>query len=71
MNCAENPFKMGMFLQLEVSFKMGAFSDTQHTHPGIFILESPPWAICRMSWYGWLWVDVDYMKDVVVWVAMG
>ena len=44
MNCAENPFKMGMFLQLEVSFKMGVFSDTQHTHPGIFILESPPWA---------------------------
>ena len=23
-----------------------------------------------MSWYGWLWVDVDYMKDVVVWVAI-
>ena len=41
MNCGENPFKMGMFLQLEVSFKMGAFSDTQHTHLGIFILESP------------------------------
>ena len=39
MNCAENPFNMGMFLQLEVSFKMGAFSDPQHTHPGIFILE--------------------------------
>ena len=45
MNCAENPFKMGMFLQLEVSFKMGAFSDTQPTHPGIFILESPPWVV--------------------------
>ena len=42
MNCAENPFNMGMFLQLEMSFKMDAFSDTQHTHPGIFILESPP-----------------------------
>ena len=25
-----------------MSFKMGPFSDTQHTHPGIFILESPP-----------------------------
>ena len=36
------PFNMGMFLQLKVSFKMGTFSDTQHTHPGIFILESPP-----------------------------
>ena len=46
MNCAENPFKMGMFLQLEVSFKIGAFSDTQHTHPGILILESPPWDRC-------------------------
>ena len=22
---------------------MGLFSDTKHTHPGIFILESPPW----------------------------
>ena len=43
MNCAENPFKRGTFLQQEVSFKMGAFSDTQHTHPGIFKLESPPW----------------------------
>ena len=42
MNCAENPFNMSMFLQLEVPFKMGAFSDTQHTHPGIFILELPP-----------------------------
>ena len=27
--------------------------------------------ICRTSWYGWLWVDVDYMQDVVVWVAIG
>ena len=27
---------------IEVLFKMGAFSDTQHTHPGIFILELPP-----------------------------
>ena len=44
MNCAANPFKMGMFLQLEVSYKMGAFSDTHHTHPGIFIVETPPWA---------------------------
>ena len=42
MNCAENLFNMGMFLQLQVSFKMGAFSDTKHTHPGIFILESTP-----------------------------
>ena len=35
MNCAED-------LQLKVSFKMGLFSDTKHTHPGIFILELPP-----------------------------
>ena len=27
---------------LKVSFKMGRFSDTQHTHPGNFILELPP-----------------------------
>ena len=33
---------MGMLLRLKMSFKMGRFSDTQHTHPGIFILESPP-----------------------------
>ena len=32
----------GYVLQLKVSFKMGLFSDTKHTHPGIFILESPP-----------------------------
>ena len=31
----------GYVLQLKVSFKMGLFSDTKHTHPGIFILESP------------------------------
>ena len=41
MNCAENVFNMGMFLQLQVSFKMGAFSDTQHTRPGMFILGIP------------------------------
>ena len=32
----------GYVLQLKVSFKMGLFSDTKHTHPGVFILESPP-----------------------------
>ena len=32
----------GYVLQLKVSFKMGLFSDTKHTHPGIFILELPP-----------------------------
>ena len=51
MNCAENPFKMGIFLQLEVSFKMGAFSDPQHTHPGIFMLESPPWELTAALTY--------------------
>ena len=30
MNCAEDPFKMGLF------------SITKHTCPGIFVLESPP-----------------------------
>ena len=39
MNYAENPFNIGMFLQLKVLFKMGAFSGTQHTHPAIFIFE--------------------------------
>ena len=42
LNCVEDPFNMGIFLRLKVSFKMGRFSDTQHTRPGIFILESPP-----------------------------
>ena len=32
----------GYVLPLKVSFKMGLFSDTNHTHPGVFILESPP-----------------------------
>ena len=32
----------GYVLQLKVSFKMGPFSDTRHTHPGIFILKSLP-----------------------------
>ena len=54
MNCAENPFKMGMFLQLEVSFRMGAFSDTQHTHPGIFILESS----CSLSMQSFMHVEI-------------
>ena len=30
---------MGIFLLPKASFIMGAFSDTQHTHPSIFILE--------------------------------
>ena len=32
----------GYVLQLKESFKMGLFSDTKHTHPAVFILESPP-----------------------------
>ena len=43
------PYGYGYVLQLKVSFKMGPFSDTQHTLPGIFILESPP--------VGWLQVN--------------
>ena len=31
----------GYVILPKVSFKMGTFSDPQHTHPGIFILESP------------------------------
>ena len=42
MNFAEDPFQYGYVLQVKVSFKMGLFLDTQHTLPGIFILESPP-----------------------------
>ena len=42
MNYVEHPFDMGMFYRLKVSFNMGTFSDSLHTHPGIFILESPP-----------------------------
>ena len=33
---------MGMFYLPKASFIMGTFSDPQHTHPGIFILKSPP-----------------------------
>ena len=34
---------MGMFIFLpKWSFKMGTFSDLQHTHLSIFILELPP-----------------------------
>ena len=39
---AEEPFNMGMFFLPKASFKMGTFSDIQHTLPGIFILESSP-----------------------------
>ena len=45
MKYAEEPFNMGMciyFFLSKASFKMGTFSDPQHTHPGIFILELPP-----------------------------
>ena len=41
MKYAEEPFNMGVFLP-KVSFRMGIFSDPQHTHLGICILESPP-----------------------------
>ena len=37
---AEEPFYG--FVLPKTFFKMGTFSDPQHTHPGIFILESPP-----------------------------
>ena len=45
MKYAEEPFNMGMFffyLRPKASFKMDTFSDPQHTHLGIFILEPPP-----------------------------
>ena len=42
MKYAEKPFNLGMFFLPKASFKMGTFSDPQHTHPGIFILELPP-----------------------------
>ena len=41
MKYAEEPLNMGVILP-KASFKMGTFSDPQHAHPGIFILESPP-----------------------------
>ena len=40
--CAEDPLHYGEALQVKESLKNGQFSDTQHTHPGIFILEWPP-----------------------------
>ena len=43
MKYAEEPFNMGMFILPKASFRMGPFSDPQHTHPAIYILESPPW----------------------------
>ena len=43
MKYAEEPFNMGMYFFLpKASFKMGTFSDPQHTHSGIVILESLP-----------------------------
>ena len=39
---ADEPFHMGMLLLPKASFNMGTFSYPQHTHPGIFILESLP-----------------------------
>ena len=42
MKYADEPFNMSMFFLPKASFKMGTFSDPQHTHPGIFILELPP-----------------------------
>ena len=36
----------GYVLQLKVSFKMGLFSDTRHTHPGMFYIEvATPWDV--------------------------
>ena len=35
INYAEKPFNMGMFFLPKASFKMGTFSDPQHTNPGI------------------------------------
>ena len=43
MEYAEEPFNMGMFFLLpKAFFKLGTFPNPQHTHPCIFILESPP-----------------------------
>ena len=43
MDCAGNPHNMDMtVLQVKVSFKMGLFSGTQHTHLDICMLELPP-----------------------------
>ena len=40
MKYANESFNMGMFYSPQASFKMG--TDPKNTHPGIFILESPP-----------------------------
>ena len=42
IKCAEDPFNMGMFFLHKASFIMGAFSDPQHTHPGISHWSRPP-----------------------------
>ena len=42
MNYVQYPFIVGVFFKLDMSFKMGPFSNLQHTHPGIVELKSPP-----------------------------
>ena len=44
MKYAGEPFNMGIFFYLrpKASYKIDKFSDPQHTHLGIFILECPP-----------------------------
>ena len=37
----------GYVLHQKVSFKMGPFSNPEHTHPGNLILESPPGGRCH------------------------
>ena len=57
-----------MFWQLKVSLKMGTFSDTQHTHPGISIFESPPPG-CRRTRiiHGVLWLVVWGRGQPIAW----
>ena len=45
MKYAKEPFYMGIcfcFFLPKVSFKIGTFSDPQHTHPDIFRHPPPP-----------------------------
>ena len=42
MKYAEKPFNMGMFFFTSHVLQNGYNFRPKHTHPGIFILESPP-----------------------------
>ena len=65
MKWAEEPFNMGMlFFFLPIaSFKMGTFSDRQHTHPDIFILELPPWDLGVVPLQSFLAIAIDGAVD--------